>query len=49
MVCGAPDSYAMICWVRNAIRAACSVGSANASSYEFVCNDCVPPITAASA
>jgi hypothetical protein len=33
--------------VRSAIRAACSVGSASASSKEFVCSDCVPPSTAA--
>ena len=39
----------MICWVRSAIFAARSVGSASASSNEFVCSDCVPPRTAASA
>ena len=39
----------MICWVRSAIFAACSVGSASASSKEFVCSDCVPPSTADSA
>ena len=31
------------------MRTACSVGSASASSKEFVCSDCVPPSTAASA
>ena len=44
-----PDSWAMICCVRSAMRAACSVGSASVSSSEFVCSDCVPPRTAASA
>ena len=31
-----PDSYAMICCVLSARVAACSVGSASASSYPFV-------------
>ncbi len=44
-----PDSCAITCCVRSAIRTACSVGNAKASSNEFVCNDCVPPSTAASA
>ena len=35
--------------MRSAIRAACSVGSASASSKPFVCSDCAPPQTAASA
>ena len=42
-------SCAMTCCVRSAIRAAFSVGKAIASSIELVCNDCAPPITAASA
>ena len=46
---GAPDSKAMICWVRSATRTASSVGSASASSKELVCSDWVPPSTAASA
>ncbi|CAB4880619.1 unannotated protein [freshwater metagenome] len=37
----------MICWVRRAICAERCVGSASASSKPFVCNDWVPPITAA--
>ena len=40
-------SYARTCWVRSARRAAFSVGSAIASSKEFVCSDWVPPSTAA--
>src|SRR6185437_6431709 len=48
-VSAAPDSLAMICCVRNASVAACSVGSASASSYPFVWSDCVPPSTADSA
>ena len=39
----------MICCVRNASFALCSVGSARASSLPLVCSDCVPPSTAASA
>ncbi len=35
--------------MRSAIVAACSVGSASASSNEFVCSDCAPPHTAESA
>ena len=37
----------MICWVRSAILAARSVGSASASSKPLVCSDWVPPQTAA--
>ena len=44
-----PVSCAITCCVRSAIRTASSVGSASASSKEFVCSDCVPPSTAASA
>jgi hypothetical protein len=44
-----PVSCAITCWVRNAMRTASSVGSASASSKLFVCSDCVPPSTAASA
>ena len=47
MVSATPDSSAMICCVRSAMRADSSVGSASASSYAFVCSDCVPPSTAA--
>src|SRR4030065_523463 len=39
----------MTCCVRRAICTAFSVGSASASSMEFVWRDCVPPRTAASA
>ena len=49
MVSATPDSCARICWVRSAMRAAVSLGSASASSYEFVCSDCAPPQTAESA
>ena len=35
--------------MRSAIVAACSVGSASASSNEFVCSDCAPPQIADSA
>ena len=45
----APASAARICCVRSASRAACSDGSASASSNEFVCSDCAPPQTAESA
>ena len=48
-MCVTPVSCPITCWVRRAIFAACSVGSARASSNEFVCSDCVPPSTAASA
>ena len=44
-----PLSCAMICWVRSASVAAAAVGSARASSSEFVWSELVPPITAASA
>ena len=46
-VSAAPDSWARICWVRSAIRAAVSLGRASASSNPFVWSDCVPPHTAA--
>jgi hypothetical protein len=39
----------MICCVRSAIFTALSLGSAIVSSIEFVCSDCVPPSTPASA
>ena len=39
----------MTCCVRSAILTALSLGSAMVSSIEFVCSDCVPPSTAASA
>jgi len=44
-----PVSWARICCVRRATCTDCSVGSASVSSSEFVCSDCVPPRTAASA
>ncbi len=44
-----PVSWAITCWVRRASWTASSVGRASASSYEFVCSDCVPPSTADSA
>ncbi len=44
-----PVSWAMICWVRSAIRTASSVGSASASSKVLVCSDWVPPSTPANA
>src|SRR2546426_358716 len=44
-----PLSWARICWVLRAIRAAFSFGTWYASSYAFVWSDCVPPSTAASA
>ena len=43
------DPAPAIAELRSAIRADASVGNASASSNEFVCNDCVPPSTAASA
>ncbi len=49
IVFATPVSSAMICWVRSATRTASSVGSASASSKEFVCSDWVPPSTPASA
>ena len=42
-------SSKIICCVLIAIRAAFSLGSEIASSYEFVCSDCVPPNIAPSA
>jgi hypothetical protein len=36
-------------WVLRAMRAENSVGRPRASSYELVCSDCVPPMTAAMA
>ena len=45
----APCSKASSCWVRSAVRAASSVGSASASSIPLACNDWQPPSTAASA
>ena len=47
--CTTPDSSAITCCVRRARRAACSVGSASASSKASVCRLCVPPSTPASA
>jgi hypothetical protein len=44
-----PDSCARICWVRRAVRALASVGSAKVSSRALVCSDWVPPSTAARA
>ena len=44
-----PVSEAITCWVRRAMRAALSVGSARTSSIELVCRLCVPPSTPASA
>src|SRR5690349_23397015 len=43
-----PLSKATTCCVRNAMRAASSVGRDKASSYPFVCKLCVPPNTARS-
>ena len=40
--CATPVSCAITCWVRSAIRAAFSVGSASTSSIEFVCRLWVP-------
>ena len=37
------------CWVRTAISAARSLGSASTSSSALVCSELVPPSTAASA
>src|SRR5919112_859889 len=48
-VSAAPDSCATTCWVRTAILADFSLGSASASSKPFVCSDWVPPHTAANA
>ena len=44
-----PVSSARISWVLRAMRIEAGVGKANASSNELVCNDWVPPSTAASA
>ena len=44
-----PVSSMSTCWVRSAISAACSVGSASVSSSALVCSELVPPSTAASA
>jgi hypothetical protein len=44
-----PVSSAMTCWVRSAICAAFSLGSASTSSRALVCRLLVPPRTAASA
>ncbi len=49
MVSATPDSWAMICWVRRAMRTESSVGRHSASSRELVCRLWVPPSTAASA
>ncbi len=44
-----PDSSMITCWVRRAISADSSVGSASVSSSALVCSEFVPPSTAASA
>ena len=44
-----PISSISTCWVRSAISAACSLGRAKVSSKALVCNEFVPPSTAASA
>ena len=44
-----PVSSMITCWVRSAISAACSLGSASTSSSALVCSELVPPSTAASA
>ena len=44
-----PVSSMITCWVRSAICADFSVGSARTSSNALVCNEFVPPSTAASA
>jgi hypothetical protein len=44
-----PVSSAITCWVRSAIWAARSDGSASTSSSALVCSEFVPPSTAASA
>ena len=49
MVLVIPVSWARICWVRSAIWAARSVGSASTSSMALVCRELVPPRTAAMA
>src|SRR5256886_14145270 len=47
MVLVTPVSWARTCWVRSAICAARSVGSARTSSIALVCSELVPPSTAA--
>jgi AcrR family transcriptional regulator len=42
-----PVSSISTCWVRRAISAACSLGSARVSSRALVCSELVPPSTAA--
>ena len=49
MTFGTPVSYAMTCWVRSASFAASAVGERQHLIEAFVCRDCVPPSTAASA
>ena len=44
-----PVSSMITCWVRSAISAACSLGSASVSSRALVCSELVPPSTAESA
>src|SRR5882757_9086614 len=44
-----PVSSMITCWVRTAISAAFSLGSASTSSRALVCSELVPPSTAASA
>ena len=44
-----PVSSMITCWVRSAISAAFSLGSASTSSSALVCSELVPPSTAASA
>ncbi len=44
-----PVSSISTCWVRSAISADSSVGSARVSSSALVCSELVPPSTAASA
>ena len=44
-----PVSSMITCWVRRAISAAFSLGSASTSSSALVCSEFVPPSTAASA
>ena len=44
-----PVSSASTCWVRSAISADSSVGSASVSSRALVCSELVPPSTAARA
>ncbi len=44
-----PVSSMITCWVRSAISADFSLGSASTSSSALVCSELVPPSTAASA